>query len=164
MQRRNSGVKSPPDRLPVLLDTWRAVVAQLGDAPRLAIGGKSMGGRIASMLADELGVAAVVCLGYPFHPPERPDQLRTAHLKELETRCLIVQGTRDEFGTREEVESYPLSRRISVCWIEDGDHSLKPRRKAGQDPAAAWERTLQTVERFLTRKPAPIRSRRVSGN
>src|SRR5262245_54452928 len=102
MERRGAaGKRTPPDRLPVLLESWRGVVAQLGDAPRLAIGGKSMGGRIASMVADELGVAAVVCLGYPFHPPGRPEQLRTAHLEPLRTRCLILQGTRDEFGTPE---------------------------------------------------------------
>ena len=149
MERRRDGVRVPPDRLAVLMQTWRAVVEQLGDAPRLAIGGKSMGGRIASMVADELGVGAVVCLGYPFHPPDRVTQLRTAHLQDLKSRCLIVQGTRDEFGSREEVRRYQLSPHISITWIEDGDHSLTPRRRNGHDPAAARELTLQTVVDFL---------------
>src|SRR5690606_10507373 len=108
--RRADGRRRPPDREPVLLDTWRAVVAQLGGSgasppgPRdLAIGGKSMGGRMASRVADELGVRALVCLGYPFHPPGAPERLRTAHLATLRTPTLIVQGTRDRVGTREEV-------------------------------------------------------------
>jgi predicted alpha/beta-hydrolase family hydrolase len=151
MQKRSRSGKAPPDRAPVLLDTWRAVVAELGDAARLVIGGKSMGGRIASMVADELGVAGLICLGYPFHPPGRPETLRTVHLKDLKTRSLIVQGTRDEFGTRDEVETYDLSKRIAVRWIEDGDHSLTPRRKLGHDPAAARELTLRTVLKFLER-------------
>ena len=149
MQRRSLGAKSPPDRLPVLIETWKAVVEQLGDVSRLAIGGKSMGGRIASMVADELGVGSLVCLGYPFHPPDRPTQLRTAHLQDLKTRCLIIQGTRDEFGSREEVRGYGLPARISITWIEDGDHSLTPRRRNGHDPGAARELTLQTVVNFL---------------
>ena len=77
MQRRKRGVRAPPDRMPVLLDSYRAVVSQLGAASQLVIGGKSMGGRVASMLADELGVAGLVCLGYPFHPAKRPERTRT---------------------------------------------------------------------------------------
>jgi uncharacterized protein len=114
-----------PDPQNLLLDTWRSVVREIGTPERLVIGGKSLGGRIASMVADELNVAGLLCYGYPFHPPGQPEKLRTEHLKTLRTPALIVQGTRDPFGSRDEVKSYALSSAISVAWIEGGDHSLK---------------------------------------
>ena len=73
-------------------------------------------------------IAGLVCLGYPFHPPGKPEQLRTKHLLALKTPTLIFQGTRDEFGTRDEVASYRLSDSIEVLWLEDGDHDLRPRK------------------------------------
>ena len=130
-RRRETGKRSGPDRLPVLMDTWRAVI-DAQDASRVVIGGKSMGGRIASMIADEAKVTGLVCLGYPFHPPGRPEKLRTDHLAELETPTLIVQGSRDPFGRPEEVEGYRLSKAIRVVWLEDGDHSFKPRKSSGR--------------------------------
>lgn len=87
-----------------------------------------MGGRVASMIADEHDAAGLLCLGYPFHPVDKPTQLRTAHLADLETPTLIVQGTRDPFGTREEVAGYRLSKAIKILWLEDGDHDLRPRK------------------------------------
>jgi predicted alpha/beta-hydrolase family hydrolase len=108
------------------------VLEEVGPPGEVVIGGKSMGGRIASMIADDAAVTGVVCLGYPFHPPGKPERLRTAHLETLKTSTLIVQGTRDPFGTREEVASYSLSAAIEVEWMEDGDHSLKPRKKSGR--------------------------------
>lgn len=122
--------RRPPDREPILLKTWLEVIAEL--KPR-AIGGKSMGGRIASMLADEAGVEALVCFGYPFHPPGKPEKLRTAHLLELRTPTVICQGRRDPFGTEAEVAGYGLSEAIRMVWVE-GDHSLEPRRRDG----ASW--------------------------
>jgi predicted alpha/beta-hydrolase family hydrolase len=106
------------------LDCFREVAGELGDARNLVIGGKSMGGRMATLVADELGVAGVLVYGYPFHPVGKPDRLRTAHLEKLRTKTLIVQGTRDTFGNREEVSTYKLSRKIKIRWIEGGDHSL----------------------------------------
>lgn len=124
--RRTGGKKGgAPDRQPVLLDTWRQVIEEHGGGGKVCIGGKSMGGRMASMVADEMGVRGLVCFGYPFHPPGKPEQLRTAHLEHLRTPALILQGTRDPFGTREDVAGYKLSRAIHVEWIEKGDHSLK---------------------------------------
>ena len=94
-----------------------------------------MGGRVASMLADELfadrQIAGLVCLGYPFHPPGQPDKLRTAHLETLKTPALICQGARDPFGTREEVSGYRLSPKIELHWLEDGDHDFRPRKASG---------------------------------
>jgi predicted alpha/beta-hydrolase family hydrolase len=91
-----------------------------------------MGGRVASMVADELfaekAIAGLVCLGYPFHPPNKPAQLRTKHLEGLKPPTLICQGTRDEFGTRGEFAGYSLSDKIEILWLEDGDHDLKPRK------------------------------------
>ena len=123
--RRTSGKRGAPDRQPVLLDTWRRVIEEHGGGGKVCIGGKSMGGRMASMIADEMNVRALICFGYPFHPPGKPEQLRTAHLASLRTPALILQGTRDPFGTREEVAGYHLSPSIRVQWIEKGDHSLK---------------------------------------
>ena len=108
----------------MLLQSWRDAVSELGGGARLVIGGKSMGGRMATMVADELGVRGVVALGYPFHPPGQPEKLRTEHLAEMTTKTLIVQGTRDPFGTREEVSAYRLSPTISIEWMEDGEHSF----------------------------------------
>ncbi len=112
-----------PDRPPVLEARWKEVVAHFGGGPRLFIGGKSMGGRIASMVADEVGARGLVCLGYPFHPPGAPAKLRTAHLASLETPTLILQGTRDAFGSREDIAGYALSPAIAVHFLR-GRRSL----------------------------------------
>ena len=130
-RRRITGKRGAPDRAPLLLETWRNAIAAVG-ADRVIIGGKSMGGRIASMVADDAGVTGLVCLGYPFHPPGRPEKLRTEHLANLATPTLILQGTRDPFGKPEEVAGYDLSAQINVVWLEDGDHSFKPRKSSGR--------------------------------
>ena len=117
--------KKVPDRQPVLLDAWRRAIEEHGGGKRVVIGGKSMGGRMASMVADEMNVRGLICFGYPFHPPAKPEQLRVAHLETLRTPTLIVQGTRDTFGTPPEVATYALSPQIQVEWIDGGDHSLK---------------------------------------
>ncbi len=131
-RRREDGKRRGPDRAPKLIEGYHEVLEQVGDAGHTIIGGKSMGGRIASMIADGAGVAGLVCLGYPFHPPGKPERLRTAHLETLQTPMLILQGTRDSFGTPEEVASYTLSPSIEVVWMKDGDHSFKPRKKSGR--------------------------------
>ena len=151
-RRRATGRGGGPDRQPVLEETWRAVIARVaadhcgGAAQRVAIGGRSMGGRIASLVADECGVGALVCYAYPFHPPGRPDKLRTAHLAELRTPTLILQGERDPFGKPEEVAGYRLSPAVTVHWIADGDHGFKPRKRSGrtleQNTSAAVARTV----------------------
>ena len=131
--RRTDAGRRPPPRADKVMPEFVAAVDDLGptNGP-LFIGGKSMGGRVASMVADSLydagRIAGLVCLGYPFHPPGNLDQLRTKHLVGLKTPALICQGTRDEFGTREEVTRYDLSPAIELVWLEDGDHDLKPRK------------------------------------
>ena len=111
--RRTTGTGGPPDRGPVLREAWLKVVKMLG-MDGLVIGGKSMGGRIASLIADEVEVAGLVCLGYPFHPTGKPEKLRVEHLKTIKTPTLILQGDRDPFGSREEVAGYKLSSAVRV--------------------------------------------------
>jgi predicted alpha/beta-hydrolase family hydrolase len=129
--RRADGRRRPPDPPRVLQATWHEVIDEIGPE-HLIIGGKSMGGRIASIVADDAGVAGLVCLGYPFHPPGRPEKTRIAHLEHLKTPTLILQGTRDPFGTQEDVAGYPLAKSIQLHWLEDGDHSFKPRVRSGR--------------------------------
>ncbi len=158
MAARREGHRRPPPKAETLIPEYRAAMAALGARGKLIIGGKSMGGRVASMVADELhaegAIAGLLCLGYPFHPMGKPDSLRTAHLATLRTPTLIVQGTRDAFGTREEVATYTLSKQIELLWLEDGDHDLKPRKSlsgfSAQDhlntlgaQVAAWARRIQ---------------------
>jgi len=141
MAARRQGTRKPPPKAETVMPEYLAAIDALGPVSMpLFIGGKSMGGRVASMVADELFVAGriagLVCLGYPFHPPAKPAQLRTAHLEGLRAPALIIQGTRDEFGTREDVDTYPLSRSIELLWLEDGDHDLKPRKSVSGFSAA----------------------------
>lgn len=155
--RRATGKKRPPDRAPVLLQAWREVMAQFGHAP-LAIGGKSMGGRMATLLAAEADapeiaaqIQAVVCLAYPFHPAGKPDRPRTAHLADLATPTLIVQGDRDALGNRDEVAGYTLSRKIQLHWCPDGNHDLTPRKRSGFTQEDNWEGAMDAVAEFLRR-------------
>ncbi|WP_104665322.1 alpha/beta hydrolase family protein [Ensifer adhaerens] len=144
--RRTSDGRKPPPRAETLNPEYIAAIEALGAKGPLIIGGKSMGGRVASMVADQLHAAGkivgLLCLGYPFHPPAKPEQLRTKHLADLKTPTLICQGTRDEFGTREEVPNYTLSDAIEVLWLEDGDHDLKPRKSLSGFSTADHLRTV----------------------
>lgn len=148
-EKRRGGAKRGPDRQDVLLHAWHDAIAQLGGARGLVIGGKSLGGRMASLIADEVGAKGLVCLGYPFHPPGRPRVLRTKHLERLKTPALVVQGVRDSMGSAVEVPDYVLSPNIRLVWIEDGDHSLKPRRRSGFDPKAALDIAVSSVADFV---------------
>jgi predicted alpha/beta-hydrolase family hydrolase len=150
--------RSVPDRAPVLEAAWRAAIdaarAQLEGMP-LFIGGKSMGGRISSHVASQGGagaIAGLVFLGYPLHPPGRPDQRRDAHLPAIAEPMLFVQGSRDPFGTADEIRTLlPSLQRATLHEIAGGDHSFKvPGGKAAQEPAflgvmeavAAWIRSI----------------------
>lgn len=157
MADRRRGTRRGPDPAAVLVRSWNEVIVAIGDPSRLMIGGKSMGGRIASMIADETGVAGLVCLGYPFHPPGRPASLRTSHLEALKTRTLIVQGERDPLGSREEVAAYPLSPAIRVEWLPDGDHSFKPRKKSGHTTEGNLAAAVDLVVRFCRSVARPGR-------
>ena len=156
--RRSGEGRRPPPKAEKIMGEYLAAVDQF--APRgghLVIGGKSMGGRVASMVADELfaagRIAGLICLGYPFHPPGKPAQLRTAHLEALRAPALIIQGTRDEFGTRDEVPGYALSPAIELLWLEDGDHDLKPRKTISGFSAADH---LQSMSRAASAWAAQV--------
>lgn len=144
-KRRVDGSRRPPDREAVLLETWREAVRECG-SERPFIGGKSMGGRMASMVADEVGAAGLVCLGYPFHPPGQPAKTRTSHLESLRTPALIVQGTNDAFGTKDDVATYKLSDSIRIHWIPGGNHDLSAK---GRTRTAGWEAVVELVADFV---------------
>ena len=158
--RRTDAGRRPPPRADKVMPEFVAAVDDLGptNGP-LFIGGKSMGGRVASMVADSLfdagRIAGLVCLGYPFHPPGNLDQLRTKHLVGLKTPALICQGTRDEFGTREEVTRYDLSPAIELVWLEDGDHDLKPRKAISGFSAADHLTTMAASVAAWTKRIVP---------
>jgi predicted alpha/beta-hydrolase family hydrolase len=148
------GQRRPPDREPVLRQTWLQVIEQLG-APGLIIGGKSLGGRIASLVADSAGVAGLVCLGYPFHPAGQPEKLRVEHLRDLKTPTLILQGERDALGSRTEVGGYELSKAIELHWLRDGDHSFTPRVASGRTETHNWQEAIEAVASFVQRLGTP---------
>lgn len=158
---RQDGRKRPPNPPGTLLSTWRAAVTAFGGPDGLVIGGKSMGGRMASMLAQHLKdegtpVAGVVCLGYPFHPPGKPESLRLDHLMALRTPTLIAQGTRDPFGGRDEVKTYALPPQIRLHWAPDGDHHLQPRKKSGHTTEANWQDAIGAVAAFVRESTAHL--------
>lgn len=150
-QRRVDGRKRPPNPQAQLLQQWRDVHARVRQrvAGPLTIGGKSMGGRMASLLADELGAAALVCLGYPFYAAGKPEKPRVAHLAELRTPTLIVQGERDALGNREAVAAYALSSAIDLHWLVAADHDLKPLKASGYTHEQHLDTAVQVVAEFL---------------
>jgi predicted alpha/beta-hydrolase family hydrolase len=158
--RRTAAGKKPPPKAETVMPEYVAAIDDLGptNGP-LLIGGKSMGGRVASMVADALfdagRIAGLVCLGYPFHPPGRPQQLRTAHLINLRTPTLICQGTRDEFGDRYEIGEFGLSDAIEVLWLEDGDHDLKPRKSVSGFSTADHLKTVASSIDAWVKRIAP---------
>ena len=121
----------------------------------MVIGGKSMGGRIASLVAGEAGARGLLCLGYPFHPPGEPARLRTAHLESLAVPTLILQGTRDPFGSPEDVSGYRLSPAIQIHWIEGGDHSFKPKARSGRSEQENLDEAIAAAAEFVGNLPAP---------
>lgn len=136
---RLDGKRRPPDRAPALLACWREMAVEFAH-PRLFLAGKSLGGRMASLMVDDLVInkepeqlspMGLIMLGFPFVPPNKPEQFRGEHLANLRTPALLVQGERDAFGNRAAVESYALSSQIDTLWVRDGCHSFSPRKKSG---------------------------------
>jgi predicted alpha/beta-hydrolase family hydrolase len=149
-----------PDRPAVLEETWRAVVDAVRGrddvrTDRLFLGGKSMGGRIATQVAaagDAGDIRGLVLLGYPLHPPAKPSQLRVAHLPRVRVPMLFVQGSRDAFGTPEELAPHVagLCAGSRVFVVEGGDHSLARPRSAGESLDAVLDRVADEVARFTS--------------
>ena len=135
-----------PDKPPVLVEAVREAAAGLaaahGVAPgRIAMGGRSMGGRICSMAAAAgLPCLALVLVSYPLHPPGRPDRLRVDHFPALTVPCLFVSGTRDAFATPAELEGHTttIPGPVSHVWLDGGDHGLRRRDAAVAVAVASW--------------------------
>ncbi|OBT27367.1 alpha/beta hydrolase [Vibrio tasmaniensis] len=148
IKRAEDGKRRPPDRAPKLLEAYQEIIEQV-DADKLVIGGKSMGGRMASHLSEVDKVAAMACLGFPFHPPGKPEKYKGEHLAELTKPCLILQGERDTFGKREEFADFDLSDSIRVEFIPDGDHSFKPRKSSGYTEQQNIALTVEKLSAFI---------------
>ncbi len=148
VKRSEDGKKRPPDRAPKLLEAFEQIIAEYADQP-IVIGGKSMGGRMASLLAENPLVAGIACLGYPFHPPGKPEKYKGEHLADLAKPCLILQGERDTFGKREEFEHFSLSQSVTVEFVPDGDHSFKPRKSSGHTEEGNLAHTVDVLSQFI---------------
>ena len=151
-----------PDRAPVLEAAVGEAAVELSrraklPPERLVLGGRSMGGRICSMVAAETGALGLVLLGYPLHPPGRPTQLRVEHFARLRMPALFVSGTRDAFGTPAELKQHTkkLKGRVSYHWVETGDHGFKPLKSSGSTVAEVLEDVAAAVVDFVTRLPNP---------
>lgn len=148
--------KKSPDKGPVLEQTYRDVVEHVRSelSPgRLFVGGKSMGGRIASQVVSEgLDVDGLVFLGYPLHPPGRPERLRADHLGNIAAPMLFVEGTRDPFCPLETLEAVRegLKAKSKVAVIHDGDHSFKVRKTSGRSTPEAWEEVVDAVAEWAS--------------
>ncbi|WP_448216601.1 alpha/beta family hydrolase [Endozoicomonas sp. 2B-B] len=156
-ERRETGKKRPPDRQPKLLQCWQDVIGQIKNeySGSLHVGGKSMGGRMASLLVSEmtdLSLSGVVCLGYPFHAPGKQDRPRTEHLADFPLPMLVVQGSRDAMGDYATVQGYELSENIELHWLADGNHDLKPRIKSGFTHQQHLVKAAQKISDFIKTK------------
>lgn len=157
-ERRTTGKRRPPDRPPVLLQAWLDAIEQVrAEEPEsgpIWIGGRSLGGRMASMLLSAEhqpdAAAGALVFGYPFHPPRKPHQWRTDHFPALRRPLWIAQGERDPFGRRNEVEALmPFPGPVHVEWVPDGDHELLPTRRSGLDPDQLLATVADQARRFV---------------
>lgn len=158
MARHTTGRQSPPPPVAKAVEEYREKLDKLNRGKgALFVGGKSYGGRVASHLLSPLAgdpiagqkIAGLVCFGYPFHPPGKPDTLRTAHLATLTHPALIMQGSRDPFGTRNEAATFALSPAIKLHWLADGDHDFKPRVASGYTQAAHIAEAARVAAAFM---------------
>jgi uncharacterized protein len=117
----------------------------------IIIGGKAMGARMATMIADDHKVAGVICLGYPFHPPRKPKQFRIRHLKSIRTPTLIIQGERDPKGKLEEIQKIHLSDSVEFHWLADGDNDFKPCKNSGRTLEENMNDAIQASNNFIKR-------------
>ncbi len=157
-ERRRNGRRRPPPRAEKLIESYgeviRAVRKSIGGQP-LFIGGKSMGGRVATLVAanafGEQLITGAAVVSYPFHPPKKPEALRTQHLQKIDYPLLIVQGERDPFGTKVEVPGFNIDPDIAFAWMVDGDHDLKPRRATGFTHSDNINQAAKDIQAFIDR-------------
>ncbi len=148
VKRAEDGKRRPPDRAPKLLEAYEEILKEYADQP-VVIGGKSMGGRMSSLLSEHSSVRAIACLGFPFHPPGKPEKYKGEHLASLAKPCLILQGERDTFGKKEECQSFEFSDQVVLKFIPDGDHSFKPRKSSGHTESGNIELAVKHLSEFI---------------
>jgi len=157
-KRKETGKRYPPDRMPKLLECYQQVIDnyienQAADQLPLFIGGKSMGSRVAAILAGtelyQQLIKGVFCFGYPFHPTKKPENLRLEPLQQTLKPILVVQGERDTLGNKEEINHYEMSPLCHCVFLADGDHSLKPRVKSGFTYQAHMKSAASAVKSFI---------------
>jgi uncharacterized protein len=152
---RTAGRRAP-DRAPVLEASTRAAAALLArqakvPLDRLVLGGRSMGGRMCSQVVgaveDPLPALGLTLISYPLHPPGRPDQLRVEHLERIAVPVLFVSGTRDPFGTTEELQQHARGVKgpVTFSWVETGDHGLKPLKSSGRTAPEVLDSVAATI-------------------
>jgi len=160
--RRHGSRRPPPPRAEKMTDFVAQTAAALKTDRPLLIGGKSYGGRVASLAAQSLFDTGIICglvlLGYPFHPPGRPENLRTGHLGGMTVPTLICQGERDPFGSKAEVETYRLPAAFTVNWARDGNHDLRPRKKSGLTPDQNLRDAALAISAFARAVTGPANS------
>ncbi|MFT5706443.1 MAG: putative alpha/beta-hydrolase family hydrolase [Oceanospirillaceae bacterium] len=157
-KRRSTGKKSLPDKLPVLIASFKEVISKVKNEIKaqsnsktvpIYLAGKSLGGRIATIIACTEPLAGVFVYGYPFHPINKPDRLRVEHLQDINANIYIYQGERDKLGSIDEVGTYALSHNVTVEWLTDGDHDLKPRVRSGFTQQQHMNSILSKIERII---------------
>ena len=164
-KRRQTAIKYPPNKQQDLLQCWRETISVLIEKfpdYKLFIGGKSLGGRIASMIisaqiqqqdVNSQKVKGCICLGYPFHPSNKPELStnRTEHLKTAQKPCLILQGERDALGNIHFIKQHRniFSHNTIIKYLTDGDHSFKPRKKSGISQIHNIETASIFIEEFI---------------
>ncbi|CAM4101464.1 alpha/beta fold hydrolase [Pseudoalteromonas byunsanensis] len=150
-QAKAQGKRRPPDRAPKLLACFANQLEQANKQLPLFIGGKSMGGRMASMLATQgkYPIKGVIAMGYPFHPPGKPEKLRIDHFSDIPCPFLVLQGERDTFGNQIELAQMKLDKSPEFIFFEDGDHSLKPRKKSGYSEAEHLLEAAKQATEFM---------------
>ena len=158
-----TGKRRPPDKMDVLINCFKDnLTAAETVYPSIAwsLAGKSLGGRVAThLLADSDATIdsvtkqkrSAICFGYPFHPPQKPETLRVENLNAIDNELLILQGTRDIFGTSEEVKNYSLNANVNIIWLEDGDHDLQPRKRSGYTFEQHLVEMINGAHEFLNR-------------
>lgn len=150
------GQRRPPDRQPILIDYWHQMIDQAPKEPPLWIGGKSMGGRMAVIASQaQAHITGVIALGYPFHPPGKPDKTRLLPLHNASHPLLITQGTRDPFGRPDDVASYELPSPLQIHWIEAGDHSFIPTKRSGRTTKNCWDEAIERNAQFILQHSHP---------
>lgn len=145
--RRSGGKQAPPPRFEKLQEELRNIWEEWEAPGPRYLGGKSLGSRVSLSMASQLGAAGAIALGYPFHPPGKPDNVRLAPFQSLNCPVLILQGTRDPFGTPADVATYALPTRVEIYWLEGGTHDLTVR-KSDPEPFAQIQ---QAVSAWLNR-------------